>query len=195
MFNTPRALGGFPILALHPKSLRQIGSPWFFRNELRKRVRTSHVGGSFCVGNRQRLTLAYVEYASTLCFACATFLAPKSLRQIGSPAVFSERTPEAYANLSCGRFVLCGERITVDSRVCRIRFDPLFRLRHVFSSKMDSLAWLRYAGAGHANLRGGKSPAAIGKANAPTPKTSDSKFDSLRGKMLTHFILPESLIL
>ena len=136
MFNTPRALGGFPILALHPKSLRQIGSPWFFRNELRKRVRTSHVGGSFCVGNRQRLTLAYVEYASTLCFACATFLAPKSLRQIGSPAVFSERTPEAYANLSCGRFVLCGERITVDSRVCRIRFDPLFRLRHVFSSKI-----------------------------------------------------------
>ena len=51
------------------------------------------------------------------------------------PLVFSERTPEAYANLSCGRFVLCGERITVDSRVCRIRFDPLFRLRHVFSSK------------------------------------------------------------
>ena len=35
----------------------------------------------------------------------------------------------------------------------------------------------------------------IGKANAPTPKTSDSKFDSLRGKMLSHFILPESLIL
>ena len=63
------------------------------------------------------------------------------------------------------------------------------------SSKMDSLAWLRYAGAGHANRRGGKSPAAIGKANAPTPKTSDSKFDSLRGKMLPHFILPESLIL
>ena len=74
-------------------------------------------------------------------------------------------------------------------------FDPLFRLRPVFSSKMDSLAWLRYAGAGRAGLRGGKPPAAIGKANAPTPKTSDSKFDSLRGKMLTHFILPESLIL
>ena len=108
---------------------------------------------------------------------------------------FSERTPEACTNLSCGRFVLCGEQTTVDSRVCRIRFDPLFRLRHVFSSKMDSLAWLRYAGAGHANRRGGKSPAAIGKANAPTPKTSDSKFDSLRGKMLPHFILPESLIL
>ena len=88
---------------------------------------------------------------------------------------------------------MCEERITVDSRVCRIRFDPLFRLRHVFSSKMDSLAWLRYAGAGHANRRGGKSPAAIGKANAPTPKTSDSKFDSLRGKMAAYFIAPGNL--
>ncbi len=28
MSNTPRALGGFPILALHPKSLRQIGNLW-----------------------------------------------------------------------------------------------------------------------------------------------------------------------
>ena len=70
----------------------------------------------------------------------------------------------------------------------------MFRLRPVFSSKMDSLAWLRCAGAGRAGLRGGKPPAAIGKANAPTPKTSDSKFDSLRGKMLMHFIIPESLI-
>ena len=52
------------------------------------------------------------------------------------PLVFSERTPEACTNLSCGRFVLCGEQTTVDSRVCRIRFDPLFRLRHVFSSKI-----------------------------------------------------------
>ncbi len=119
MFNTPRALKGFLILAPHPKSLRQIGSlgfsertpevctnlsygrfvlcrerggdrsigkanlrkglapsmagtlrawparlapssskiiapnrgNWGFRNELRKRVRTSHVGGSFCVGS------------------------------------------------------------------------------------------------------------------------------------------------
>ena len=89
---------------------------------------------------------------------------------------------------------MCGEQTTVDSRVCRIRFDPLFRLRYIFSSKMDSLACLRYAGARRAGLRGGKPPAAIGKANAPTPKTSDSKFDSLRGKMLTHFTLPESLI-
>ena len=76
-----------------------------------------------------------------------------------------------------------------------IRFNPPFRLRPVFSTKMDSLVWLRYAGAGRAGLRGGKPPAAIGKANAPTPKTSNVKFDFLRGKMLTHFILPESLIL
>ena len=40
----------------------------------------------------------------------------------------------------------------------------------------------------------GQAPS-IGKANAPTPKTSNVKFDFLRGKMLTHFILPESLIL
>ena len=70
----------------------------------------------------------------------------------------------------------------------------MFRLRPVFSSKMDSLAWLRCAGAGRAGLRGGKPPAAIGKANAPTPKTSNVKFDFLRGKMLMHFIIPESLI-
>ena len=53
--------------------------------------------------------LAYVKYASTLCFACAPFLAPKSLRQIGNPW-FLKRTPEAYTNLSCGRFVFCWER-------------------------------------------------------------------------------------
>ena len=35
----------------------------------------------------------------------------------------------------------------------------------------------------------------IGKANAPAPQISNVKFDSLWGKMLTHFILPESLIL
>ena len=50
--------------------------------------------------------LAYVKYASTLCFACAPFLAPKSLRQIGNPW-FLKRTPEAYTNLSCWRFVFC----------------------------------------------------------------------------------------
>ena len=37
---------------------------------------------------------------------------------------------------SHGRFVLCWERITVDSRICQIRFDPLFRLRPVFNSKI-----------------------------------------------------------
>ena len=58
---------------------------------------------------------------------------------------------------------------------------------------MDSLAWLRYAGAGRAGLRGGKLSAAIGKANAPASKTSDSKFDSLRGKMAAYFIAPGNL--
>ncbi len=38
-------------------------------------------------------------------------------------------------------------------------------------SKMDSLAWLRWAGAGRACRGGGKPPAAIGKANAPTPRS------------------------
>ena len=52
MSNTPRVLGGFPILALHPKSLRQIEGSWDFL----------------------------------------------------------KRTPEAYTNLSCGRFVFCWER-------------------------------------------------------------------------------------
>ena len=31
---------------------------------------------------------------------------------------------------------MCWERITVDSRVCQIRFDPLFRLCPVFNSKI-----------------------------------------------------------
>ena len=74
-----------------------------------------------------------------------------------------------------------------------IRFDPLFRLRHVFSSKMDSLAWLRCAGAGRASLRGDIAPCGDWQSQCAYPQTSDSKFDFLRGKMLTHFILPESL--
>ena len=58
---------------------------------------------------------------------------------------------------------------------------------------MDSLAWLRRADAGSANLKGGMPPAAIGKANAPASKTSNSKFDSLRGKMAAYFIAPGNL--
>ena len=60
---------------------------------------------------------------------------------------------------------------------------------------MDSLAWLRRADAGSANLKGDMLPAAIGKANAPASKTSDSKFDSLRGKMAAYFIAPGNLAL
>ena len=57
------------------------------------------MGGSFFCGERITATFAYVQYASTLCFACAPFLAPKSLRQIWNLR-FSERTPEVLTNLS-----------------------------------------------------------------------------------------------
>ena len=76
-----------------------------------------------------------------------------------------------------------------------IRFNPPFRLCPVFSTKMDSLAWLRCAGAGRAGLRGGIAPYGDWQSQCAYPKTFNSKFDSLRGKMLPHFILPESLIL
>ncbi len=80
------------------------------------------------------MSFAYVQYASTLCFACAPFLSPKSLRQIGNLR-FSERTPEVLANLSWEvRFLWVTD--DGDSRVCSIRFNPLFRLRPVFSSKI-----------------------------------------------------------
>ena len=52
---------------------------------------------------------------------------------------------------------------------------------------------MRRAGAGSASLKGDMLPAAIGKANAPASKTSDSKFDSLRGKMAAYFIAPGNL--
>ena len=50
MFNTPRVLGGFPILALHPKSLRQIGELGVFGTNSGS-VNEPLMGGSFCVGN------------------------------------------------------------------------------------------------------------------------------------------------
>ena len=116
MFNTPRALGGFPILALHPKSLRQIGEA----------------------------------------------------------GVWGKRTPEVYMNLSYGRFVLCWGR-GGDRSIGKAN------LRKGFAPSMEAAL--------------PPPPCGDWQANAPTPKTSDSKFDSLRGKMLPHFILPESLVL
>ena len=50
MSNTPRALGGFPILALHPKSLRQIGELGFFGTNSGS-INEPLMGGSFFVGN------------------------------------------------------------------------------------------------------------------------------------------------
>ena len=44
------------------------------------------MGGSFFCGERMTATLAYVQYASTLCFACAPFLAPKWIRWLGCVA-------------------------------------------------------------------------------------------------------------
>ena len=80
-------------------------------------------------------TLAYVQYASTLCFACAPFLAPKSLRQIWNPW-FSERTPKVLTNLSWEVRFFCWITDNGDFRVCLIRFNPPFRLHPVFSSKI-----------------------------------------------------------
>ena len=82
--------------------------PAVFRNELRGRVRTSHGEVRFFVGKGQRLTLAYVEYVSPLCFACAPFLAPKSLRQIGNLWFFGTNSGSVCEPLMGG--VLCGER-------------------------------------------------------------------------------------
>ena len=145
--------GGFPrILALHPKSLRQIGNLWFFKTNSGRADEPS-MGGSFFCGERG------------------------GDRSIGG------------ANLRKGLCPFNGSGTAAPF----YGSGPAARPRP--ASKMDSLAWLRWAGAGRACRRGGKPPAAIGKANAPAPETSDSKFDSLRGKMLSHFILPESLIL
>ena len=135
---------------------------------------------------------------------------PKSLRQIGNLWFFGTNYGSADEPPMRGSFFVGnGEGIEALAKPIFVRGASPFNgsgpaapfygsgpaARPRPASKMDSLAWLRWAGAVRACRRGGKPPAAIGKANAPTPKTSDSKFDSLRGKMLSHFILPESLIL
>ena len=63
------------------------------------------------------------------------------------------------------------------------------------SSKMDSLAWLRWAGAGRACRRGGKPPWRLAKPMRLPPKFPHMEFCIYPNKMPTHFILPESLIL
>ena len=73
-------------------------------------------------------------YAPTGGFPRILALHPKALRQIGN-LWFSERTPEVLTNLSWEVRFLWGTD-DGDSRVCSIRFDPLFRLRPVFISKI-----------------------------------------------------------
>ena len=144
MFNTPRALGGFPILALHPKALRQIWNPLVFWNELRKCVRTSH--GRF-VFYRERITVdaRVCQYASTRRFACAPFLAPKALRQIWNPWFFGTNSGSVYEPLM-GRFVLCWERSgdrSIGGANLRKGRQPLLWKRHCrpFNGRR-TCAWL-----------------------------------------------------
>ena len=68
-------------------------------------------------------------------FRLRPIFSSKSIAPNREPAVFSERTPGVYTNLSCWRFVFYSITDNGDSRVCQIRFNPPFRLRHVFSSK------------------------------------------------------------
>ena len=85
-----------------------------FQNELCVLYRTSHVGGSFFVGNGVRIeALAKPIFvrgiAPSMAGApCALFIQNHCAKS-GSLG-FSERTPEACTNLSYGRFVLCWER-------------------------------------------------------------------------------------
>ena len=105
MSNTPRALGGFPILALHPKSLRQIGNLWFF-------------------GTNSGI-------ADDLFLEVRFWGEQEGDRSIGEANLRKELRP------------FYGSGTAVRPRSL---------------SKMDSLAWLRCAGAWRACRRGGKPP-------------------------------------
>ena len=111
MLNTPRALKSFLILAPHPKSLRQIGEPLVFRNELRKRVRTFHGRFVYCgngEGDRSiggaNLRKGHSPFNGRHA-SCP--LHPKSLRQIGEPLVFRNELRKRVRTFH-GRFVYCG---------------------------------------------------------------------------------------
>ena len=89
MSNTPRALGGFPILALHPKSLRQIGNLWFFGTNSGS-ISEPLMGGSFFCGERGgdrsigEANLRKGAALQWLAARAALALHPKALRQIGN---------------------------------------------------------------------------------------------------------------
>ena len=126
MLNTPRALKSFLILAPHPKSLRQIGEPLVFRNELRKHVRTSHGRFVYCgngEGDRSiggaNLRKGHSPFNGR---HASRPLHPKSLRQIGGAGVFGTNSRSVYEPLMGGSFCVGnGEGIEVLAKPIFIR--------------------------------------------------------------------------
>ena len=112
------------------------GSFGFFFNELRKCARTSHVGGSFCIGNGVGIEVLakpiFVRGLPLQWKRAPHRPVPPSLFiqnhcAKSGPFGFSERTPEACTNLSCRRFVLCwgnGEGIEVLAKPIFVREQP-----------------------------------------------------------------------
>ncbi len=110
MFNTPRVLGGFPILALHPKSLRQIGELGVFGTNSGS-VNEPLMGGSFCVGNGVGIEVLaksiFVRGVSPFHgWRTLRPLHPKSLRQIGELGVFGTNSGSINEPLMGGSFCL-----------------------------------------------------------------------------------------
>ena len=140
--------GGFPrILALHPKALRQIGNLWFSERTtevltnllLEIRFFCGEWGGDRSIGEANLRKGAALQWLAHL----APVRGAVPFNGCGTAVPFNGSGPAAP-------FYGCGTAA-----------------RPRFSSKMDSLAWLRWAGAGRACRRGGKPALAIGKANAP----------------------------
>ena len=145
-------------------------------------------------------TFAYVQYASTRRFACAPFLAPKSLRQIGNPW-FSERTPEVLTNLSweVRFFEGKGKGIEALAKPIFVRgVGPFNGWRPVPPSLFiqNGFAGLVALGGRGARLpQRGQAPWRLAKPMRLPPKFPHMEFCIYPNKMPTHFILPESLIL
>ena len=108
---------------LHPKSLRQIGNPWFFGTNSGS-VNELLMGGSFCVGNGEGIEVLakpiFIRGVSPFngSGTAAPFngrhasrpLHPKSLRQIGGAGVFGTNSRSVYEPLMGGSFFVCGLR-------------------------------------------------------------------------------------
>ena len=112
-----------------------------FQNELRKCVRTSHVGGSFFVGNGEgdrsiggtNLRKGHSPFNGWRTLRpprigpCRPRPASKIIAPNRGSWGFLERTPEACTNLSYGRFVLCWKRregIEVLAKPIFVRAQP-----------------------------------------------------------------------